>query len=126
MFFAPVVRTRAYAPALRSYDRSFERFINDAFFTQTFPGVQVAQDDKAWTITLDVPGLTKEDLNIGIEGNVVRIDSRKEPPRAYKAAYELPQDIDVAQSGAKLENGVLTLTLAKLLPVSQVNTLNIS
>lgn len=126
MFFAPVVRTRAYAPALRSYDRSFERFINDAFFTHTFPGVQVAQDDKAWTITLDVPGLTKEDLNIGIEGNVVRIDSRKEPPRAYKAAYELPQDIDVAQSGAKLENGVLTLTLAKLLPVSQVNTLNIS
>jgi HSP20 family molecular chaperone IbpA len=78
MFFAPVVRTRAYAPALRSYDRSFERFINDAFFTHTFPGVQVAQDDKAWTITLDVPGLTKEDLNIGIEGNVVRLDSRKE------------------------------------------------
>jgi hypothetical protein len=35
MFFAPVVRTRAYAPALRSYDRSFERFINDAFFTHT-------------------------------------------------------------------------------------------
>lgn len=126
MFFAPVVRTRTYAPALRSFDRSFERFINDAFFAQTFPGVQVSQDDKAWTIHLDVPGLGKEDLNIGIEGNVVRIESRKEAPRAYKAAYELPQDIDVAQSGAKLENGVLTLTLAKLLPASQVNTLTIS
>ncbi len=32
MFFAPVVRTRAMSPSFRSFDRSFERFVNDAFF----------------------------------------------------------------------------------------------
>lgn len=118
MFFAPVVRTRAHAPAFRSFDRSFERFVNDAFFTNSPRGFNALQDDKAWTVTLDVPGIAREDLAINVEGPVVRIETKAEATRAFKAAYELPQDIDVDATTAKLENGVLTLVLAKKVPVS--------
>lgn len=124
MFFAPTLRTRAYVPALRSFDRGFERFASEAL-QGTTRGLNIEQDDKAWTITLDVPGLAKDDLNIGIEGAVVRIDSKAEAKRQYKAAYELPMDIDAAASEATLENGVLTLKLAKLVPVSNVSQLTI-
>lgn len=124
MFFAPVVRHRAVSPAFRSFDRSFERFVSEALINNTHrsakPDVQLTQDDKAWTLTLDVPGLAREHLSIGIEGNVIRIDSKADTPRQFKAAYELPQDIDAAASAAKLENGVLTLTLGKQVPVSKV------
>ena len=126
MFFAPVVRTRAVAPGSRSFDRSFERFVNEAFFSPaTTSGVNVQQDDKAWTVTLDLPGVTREELSIATEGNVVRIETKAEAKRQYKAAYELPQEIDVAASGAKLENGVLTLTLAKQVPVSNVKQIEV-
>ena len=125
MFFAPVVRTRAVAPSLRSFDRSFERFVNEAFFTPGAGGFKVEQDDKAWTVTLDVPGIAREDLAINIEGAIVRIETRAEAKRQYKAAYELPQDIDAANTSAKLENGVLVLTLAKLVPVSNVKSIEI-
>ncbi|MCW5650198.1 MAG: Hsp20/alpha crystallin family protein [Ramlibacter sp.] len=125
MFFAPIVRTRSAAPAFRSFDRSFERFINEALVTPQRQ-VNVEQDDKAWTVTLDVPGLARDDLSIGIEGPVVRIESRAEAKRQIKAAYELPQDIDASASSAKLENGVLILTLAKLAPASKVTPLAIS
>ena len=126
MFFAPVVRTRAVAPGSRSFDRSFERFVNEAFFSPaTTPGVNVQQDDKAWTVTLDLPGVTREELSIATEGNVVRIETKAEAKRQYKAAYELPQEIDVAASGAKLEHGVLTLTLAKQVPVSNVKQIEV-
>ena len=125
MFFAPVVRTRAAAPTYRSFDRSFERFVNDAFFTNTPSNFQVEQDDKAWTVTLDLPGIPREDLSINIEGTVVRIDTKAEAKRQFKAAYELPQDIDADASGAKLEHGVLTLTLAKKVPVSNARVLEI-
>jgi len=119
MFFAPVVRTRAIAPAFRSFDRSFERFVNDAFFSAPLArGPQLEEDDKAWTVTLDVPGIAREDLAINVEGPMVRIETRQEAARQYKAAYELPQDIDVDATHAKLENGVLTLSLAKKQPVS--------
>jgi HSP20 family protein len=125
MFFAPVVRTRAASPAFRSFDRSFERFVNDAFFANATTGLDVQQDDKAWTVTLDLPGVAREDLAINIEGAIARIETKAEAKRHFKAAYELPQDIDPEASAAKLENGVLTLTLAKKQPVSNVRTIEV-
>ena len=46
--------------------------------------------------------------------------------RQYKAACELPQDIDVAKSEARLENGVLTLKLVKGQPESKAVKLAIN
>jgi HSP20 family protein len=73
---------------------------------------RVEQDATSYTLALDVPGIAREQLTIGIEGNVVRIDSKADAPRSYHAAYELPTDLDVASSQARLEHGVLTLKLA--------------
>ncbi len=117
MFFAPAVRTRAYVPA-RSFDRSFERFFDTL-------GFDVKQDDKGWTLSLDLPGVAREDLNITAEDAIVRIETKAEAKRQYKAAYELPQEIDVEATSAKLENGVLTLTLAKVQPVSKARTIEV-
>lgn len=117
MFFAPVVRTRANAPAHRSFDRSFERFVNDAFFAAANPGFNIEQDEKGWTLSLDMPGVTREELSISIDGPIVRIESKADARRQYKAAYELSQEIDADASGARLENGVLVLTLVRKAPV---------
>ncbi|MBI5276072.1 MAG: Hsp20/alpha crystallin family protein [Burkholderiales bacterium] len=117
MFFAPVHRTRAYTPAARSFDRSFERFLTDSFFGAS-SGLKVEQDDKSWTLSLDLPGVAKEHLSVDIEGAVVRIETAKEATRPFKAAYELPEEIDAEATVATLENGVLTLKLAKKVPVS--------
>ncbi len=125
MFLATVPRTRTFSPAFRSFDGNFERFINEAFATGSRRQASVEQDDKQWTLSLDVPGVAREDLNIGIEGGFVRIETRPEAKRQYKFAYELPQDIDAAASSARLEHGVLTLALAKQVPVSKVTQLNI-
>ena len=123
MFFTPVApavsRRTAYAPSL-------ERFLDDTLLAARQKGYSVEQDDKTVTMSFDMPGVAKEQLSIGIEGNVVRIESLEGAPRRYKAAYELPQDIDVSASDAKLENGVLTLKLTKKVPVSNVTQLNIN
>lgn len=119
MIFAPIVRTRAVAPALRSFDRGFERFVDEMFFNPApAAGPQVQEDEKAWTVSLDVPGVAREDLTIDVEGKVVRIATRAEAKRQYKAAWELPQEIDIDATTAKLEHGVLTLALAKVQPKS--------
>lgn len=123
MFFAPTIRTARFVP--RAYDRAFERFASEAF-AGTGRSPLVEQDDTSWTLSLDVPGLAREDLVINIEGPVVRIDSKAEAKRQFKAAYELPLDIDVTASDAKLENGVLTLKLGKRVPVSQAAQLQIN
>lgn len=127
MFFAtsqPAVRRSAYAPAMRSLDRFLDQAL--AAPAASVGRAAIQADDRSWTLSLDVPGVTREQLTIGIEGAVVRIETLADAPRAYKQAYELPQDIDTTASTAKLENGVLTLTLAKKQPVSNVTKITIN
>jgi HSP20 family protein len=117
MFFAPALRTRAYAPATRSFD--LDRFLG------TSSSLKVEQDDKAWTLSLDLPGIAREQLSIDVEGAVVRIETTAEARRSFKAAYELPQEIDAEATSATLENGVLTLKLAKKVPVSNARKIEV-
>ena len=124
MLFAPVIRRAAFVPTLRSFDRFFDDALQ-APAARANSG-RIEQDDTNYTLSFDMPGIAKEQLSIGIEGNVVRLESLPEATRQYKAAYELPLDIDVASSVAKLENGVLTLKLAKKLPESKVTKLAIN
>ena len=125
MFFAPVLRTRAAAPSFRSFDRDFERFVAEAFRAPASLGLDVQTDDKGWTLTLDLPGVAREDLAISIEGAIVRIETKAEAKRRYKAAYELAEEIDAEATTAKLENGVLTLTLARKQPQSKARVIEV-
>ena len=123
MFFAtttqPLLRRQAYA----NTGRALERFMDDALrSTASKPGT-TTQDETSHTLSLDMPGIAKDQLSITIEGAVVRIASKEGAARRYNVAYELPQDIDTALSDAKLENGVLTLKLVKKLPVSSATEL---
>jgi HSP20 family protein len=119
--FQPSVRRSVYAPSGRSVDR----FLQDALFSARQSGSAYTQDETSFTLTLDMPGIAKEQLSISIDGAVVRIQSKEDAPRRYRAAYELPQDVDSAASEAKLENGVLTLKLVKKVPVDTATELTI-
>jgi HSP20 family protein len=123
MFFATTTPALSSRSAFRPASRSLERFMNDALQASRTQACKVEQDDTSYTLSFDVPGISREQLSIGIEGSIVRIDTTEGAPRTYRAAYELPTDLDVASSHAKLENGVLTLKLAKQVPVSKVTQL---
>lgn len=128
MIFAPVIRRAAYAQSPRSADLALQRFLMGALSAPaaaTTAGCTVTQDEKTTTLQLDVPGLAREQLSINIEGNQVRLQSVEGAPRQVQRAWELATDIDAANSSAKLENGVLTLTLARLEPVSKATPLSI-
>ena len=135
MIFAPVIRRAAYAQAPRSADLALQRFLMGALAQPASAaaaaaaapaaGCTVTQDEKATTLQLDVPGLAREQLSISIEGQVVQVQSVEGAPRKVQRAWELPTEIDASASTAKLENGVLTLTLVRLEPVSKATTLTI-
>jgi HSP20 family protein len=130
MFFSPVRVNRAvlngygYAPSAWSRSDTFDRFFSDA--SGSSAGSQVESDETSITLSLDVPGLSKEQLTIGVEGRIVRISSKDDAPRSFKAAYKLGSDVDAGKSEAKLENGVLTLKFAKVAPESRQTLLTIN
>lgn len=79
-------------------------------------------------IRAEVPGMTKEDLNIKIQGNYLEISGarKSDAPEGYNAhrveresvsctrSFTLPADIDSEKVGASLKNGILTLILPKV------------
>lgn len=124
MFFAsthPALRRHVYAHT----GRSFDNFLKSAQAQKLRPDASYKQDESAFHLTLDVPGIARDQLTISIDATVVRIQTREGAPRSYRAAYELPQEIDANQSEAKLENGVLTLKLAKQIPVNNAREISI-
>ena len=124
MYFTttPAGRRSVYAPALRSLDR----FLNEALTAARTSGTQLKDEATQWELNIDVPGVSREQLAIAIEGQTVKVETVEGAPRQYRKAYEFDQEVDAAASSAKLENGVLTLTLAKLAPVSKATNLNIN
>ena len=133
MFLVPMTRNSELARSFdRLFDDSFERFFAPAAQANgntRSPALDVAESDRAYTVKLDLPGVAKEDVKVSIDGRRISIEAqtrkdeeKKEGDRvvyrersvsSYARAFTVATEIDQAESGAKLENGVLTLTLAK-------------
>lgn len=127
MIFSPLMARRA-ACAPHPSDAALQRFLLNSLSsaaTRPTPGYTVAQDEKATTLQLDVPGLAREQLQITIEGAQVQVKNTEGAPRQVNRAWELPTAIDAAASTARLENGVLTLVLAKQPPASKAVELTV-
>jgi HSP20 family molecular chaperone IbpA len=130
MFYAVTTRpntTPNNGTARISSNGPLDKFLSDTLSSLSNSGAARAPSvedlETGYKLQLDVPGLSKEQLDIGIEGDVVRVTSKADAPRQVKAAWRFPLEVDVAASSATLENGVLTLTLGKKIPVSNVSQL---
>lgn len=133
MFLVPV--TRSASDLARSFDRLFDDNF-DRFFSvghgdraPRSPSLDVAETERGYKVSIDLPGVAKEDVKITIEGRQVNVSARtqreetkKEGERviyrerasaSFARAFTLPEDVDQESSQAKLENGVLLLELSK-------------
>lgn len=119
MFLTPIS-----APTYRRHSTlPFERFIDGVLRSHNAPTVE--QDEVSYKIQIDAPGVSRDQLSITIESNIVRFKTLEQAKRSYSGAYELAQEIDASSSSAKLEDGVLYLTLTKKVPVSNATTLTV-
>ena len=132
MFYALATRPsrsfpRSSAPA--SGGGALEKFLSDTVAAlgdaSANKAVDVQDLETSYLLQMDVPGLARDQLDISIEGDLVRVASKADAPRHVKTAWRFPLEIDVASSTAKLEHGVLALSLAKKIPVSKVSQLTI-
>jgi HSP20 family protein len=86
--------------------------------------VNIREEDDAFVLSALVPGLNAEDLNIQILDDVVRIDGeyrlderqylmQELPHGSFTRTLRLPVPIEANSVEAKIDDGVLTLTLPK-------------
>ena len=123
MIMSPLLNRSAFAVSPSVMDAALQRFLQTTTSSQA--NETVNQEANVFTIQLDVPGLSREQLTIALQDKTVRLSSVEGAPRSVQRAWKLPAAIDATHSKATLENGVLTLTLSTHQPEPEVQTLTI-
>ena len=112
----------------------FDDFFNNGFMPRansTAPAVNVKETDKEYTMELAAPGIKKEYCRVGINDEgflTVAIENKQEHKHEdknhhylrrefsysnYEQNYTLPDDVEKNNISAKVEDGILTITMPK-------------
>lgn len=130
---ANITRYDPFDVALDPFDDIFRGFLRPVRFEGQTQQMQikmdVKEDDKAYNIHAEIPGVKKEDIHVTIAGNQVSVSAEvkkekeeKEGEKVLRSeryygkvyrSFTLGQDVDEATSTAKYNEGVLNLTLPK-------------
>jgi HSP20 family protein len=114
---------------LEDFETAFSRpVLGQASRRSDGPRVQVLDRGDSVALFADLPGLSLDDIEIAIEGEVVTLEAkskarpapegftplrRERRPAAVRCSFELPYPIDAASASAVLEQGRLSVTLPK-------------
>ena len=110
----------------------FRRFALPMRLADDTPGdirIDVTEKDKEYEVRAEIPGAKKEDIRVKVEGNFVSISAEVKKDKEEKSGgrvvlketyygsasrgFSLAHEIDAKAVVAKLEDGVLKLTLPK-------------
>jgi len=89
----------------------------------------ILESETTYEIQLSVSGHTKETVKIKIDDHVLKVEGTVQPEEmnfklkefavaSFSRSFNLPKNIDKNQIKARFENGILLVTIAKSVPVS--------
>jgi HSP20 family protein len=124
-------------------DRLFDRFGFPSFrrmldmepgwrpassFSFSAPAIDMSEDDKAYKISAELPGLDAKDVDLSISGGTLILKGEKRQEKeekeknyyfseraygSFQRAFDLPASVDRDKIAADFSKGVLTITLPK-------------
>ncbi|MEO3476482.1 Hsp20/alpha crystallin family protein [Phaeobacter sp. CAU 1743] len=92
------------------------------------PATEASSGDAAYDITMELPGVTDEDVELTVDNGVLTISGEKKTSTekkgdtwyfserqygAFRRAFRLPEDADGAAAAAHMEDGVLHISVPK-------------
>ena len=105
-------------------DRTPARRVTDSFE----PSVNILETENDYRLTFEIPGMTKEDINVSIKENVLTVSGERKDVELsenqrylyreltagkFSRAFTLPETVDTEKVSADYKQGLLTITLAK-------------
>ena len=95
---------------------------------RTMPAVDVAETDKAYEITAELPGLDEKNIEVKLANGVLSIKGEKQEDKeekekdyyrrersfgSFERSLQVPDDVEEDKIAASFKNGVLSVTLPK-------------
>ena len=101
---------------------------DDAMTGMTLPAVDVSEDEKAFKITAELPGMTQKNIDVTVTGDLIVLKGEKQQEHeertknrylaersygTFQRSFYLPEGVARDKITAEFTNGVLTVTLPK-------------
>ena len=94
------------------------------------PNVLINEDEKSYFLSLEMPGIDKNDINITVNDGVINIKAERKNDKdnlmyseirnsSYSRSFYVPDDAKADKIKAKSLNGMLELEIPKLKPVKK-------
>jgi len=107
-----------------NFDRYFNNIVQDNY-RYTTPSVNISDNDKKYSLSLDMPGVNKKDIEITVDDGVMTIKAERKiednqalysesSPLNYARSFYVPEDGDHAKIKANSNDGVLLIEIPKL------------
>lgn len=109
-----------------------DKFFNDTLqrsgMNSFVPKVDVLENDKAYELHVEVPGMSKEDFNIEVNDNYLTVSGERKFTNekneknfhsietrygSFSRSFALPENVNADKINAKYNNGILELTVPK-------------
>jgi len=102
---------------------------NEGALVDFVPKVNTREDENAYYIEVELPGVKKEDVEIKVDGNVLTISGERKIKKEVKEedyykiessygtfsrSFTLPEKVDVANIKAEAQDGIIEITIPKL------------
>ena len=109
----------------------------DFFFKGSYPKVNVINNDESVLIEAAIPGMRREDVSVEVADGVLTIQGtsnqhedikdgqyvKREIKRsAFQRSFRLGDNLDESQIKGNYDNGILTLTIPKVVPTEEERT----
>ncbi len=93
-----------------------------------YPSVDISEDENAFTITADLPGISKKDINMNVKENVLTVSGNRNYEKKdkkdtyyrmergygkFSRSFQLPDNVTENKITANFKNGVLTVCVPK-------------
>jgi HSP20 family protein len=116
-------------PFYRLFETLFNQDQGEEITTRTWtPPVDVHETNDAFVVTAELPGMSREDIEITLENNILRLSGERKFERdekkdnyhriersygAFTRSFALPTQVDAERVQAEFKDGVLTITVPK-------------
>lgn len=116
----------------RLFDELFDKNVSSSLGSDTAfntPAVNIAEDEKGYSIDLAAPGYAESELNVKLENNLLTIEGKREESKeevvegkvnrkefqygSFSRSFKMPREIDSENIAAKYNNGILSISVPK-------------
>ncbi len=100
----------------------------ESFLSQWSPDMDIKETESKFMVSVDLPGLKKEDISVSVENHILSIEGERHSEHDEKSEHHhhiernfgkfrrcmtLPRSADGSHVSAKMQNGVLFIDIAK-------------